>query len=114
MAKYHNRKTTLYGLTFDSQAEAARYCDLLLLQEAGEIYSLECQPTFLLLEGFTDCAGKREHAIKYTADFAYRENGRHVVEDVKSRATKKSRDWPLRRKLFKSKYPTIELREVMA
>lgn len=114
MAKYHNRKTTLHGLTFDSQAEAARYCDLLLLQEAGEIYSLECQPTFMLLEGFTDCTGKRERAIKYCADFRYIENGRVIVEDVKSKSTKGARDWPLRRKLFKVKYPEIELREVMA
>ena len=112
--KYHNRKTVVQGITFDSLAEANRYCELCILERIGEIIALECQPTFLLLPAFKDCTGKKERAITYKADFRYQQDGRWIVEDVKSKATAKSRDWSLRRKLFKHRFPTIELREVAA
>jgi len=44
-----------------------------------------------------------------TADFVYEENGKTVVEDVKGVRT---RDYILKRKLFKYNYPDIQFREV--
>lgn len=113
-SKYRAQKTIVDGVCFDSKTEARRYTDLLILQKAGIISDLKCQPSFVLLEGFKDITGKREQAIKYRADFQYFEDGRKVVEDVKSKATSKARDWSLRRKLFKHRFPEIELREVYA
>ena len=34
MNKYHNRKVTVNGITFDSQKEADRYLELMLLQKS--------------------------------------------------------------------------------
>ena len=113
-SKYRAQKTIVDGVCFDSKTEARRYTDLLILQQAGIISELKCQPAFVLLEGFKDITGKREQAIKYTADFEYFEDGRRIVEEIKSRATAKARDWSLRKRLFKSRYREIELRVVMA
>jgi reverse gyrase len=76
-SKYHNVKTTLDGLTFDSKAEAERYAFLKLLQRIGEISDLELQPVFRFeVKGIVVC--------KYIADFAYRDKrGCLIVEDVK-------------------------------
>jgi hypothetical protein len=46
--KYGATKTTIDGITFDSKKEAQRYCELRLLQKAGEITHLELQPAFRL------------------------------------------------------------------
>lgn len=46
MNKYHNRKVTVNGITFDSQKEADRYLELMLLLKAGEIDRLKLQPEF--------------------------------------------------------------------
>ena len=42
------------------------------------------------------------------ADFRYEENGKLVVEDVKGVRT---REYILKRKMFKYRYPEIEFRE---
>jgi hypothetical protein len=110
-SKYGNRKTVVDGIAFDSRAEARRYEELRLLEQAGLISGLQLQPRYILLEGFRDATGKPERAITYTGDFQYREGGRTVVEDVKGKATDV---YKLKRKLFKSRYPQIEFREVEA
>ena|ERR1043165_5656892 len=111
--KYRNTKCEASGIAFDSISERDRYLELVGMQQDGLIHHLECHPEFVLLEGFKDCEGKTERAIKYTADFRYTDSsGRVVVEDVKSKATAGSRDWSLRKKLFKSRYPDMALREV--
>jgi hypothetical protein len=80
--KYRNKKTVVGSLKFDSKAEAARYSELLLLQRAGVIRELKLQEEFTLI-------GKQdgERAVKYRADFTYREGVDLVVEDLKSKAT---------------------------
>jgi hypothetical protein len=107
--KYNAKKTMVDGFTFDSLAEAARYCELCLLQQAGEISDLELQPKFVLLDKFTDFEGKRRRGISYHADFRYVEvkNGQIVVEDVKGKETE---GFKLKLKLFLVKYDS-ELRE---
>ena len=89
--KYHNRKTVVDGITFDSQKEAARWCELNLLQKAGEIRELQRQVPFTLIPNQKDENGKViARAVKYVADFSYRDakTNKLVVEDVKSDATK--------------------------
>lgn len=69
--KYGNKKAVRNGITFDSQKEAARYDQLMLLVCAGEIRDLKLQPEFTLQEAFTTPLGERVRAIRYRADFSY-------------------------------------------
>lgn len=80
--KYHNIRTEIDGIQFDSKKEAQRYTELKYLQECGEITDLRLQVEFTLQEAFTDISGKRMRAIRYKADFTYRyPDGSFVVED---------------------------------
>lgn len=109
--KYHNRKITVDGKTFDSRKEYRRYNELVLLERAGKIKNLETQKEFVLIpaqyENFTRYGkkgqrlkdGRRciEKACFYKADFVYTENGETVVEDTKGFKTK---DYIIKRKLM--------------
>ena len=96
--KYHARKTTVYGRTFDSKREAEVYLMLREKQRLGKIKNLECQPTYTLLEGFRDNQGKPQKSITYTPDFLVEyDDGRREVIEVKG---VKTRDYLLRKKLF--------------
>lgn len=107
-SKYRNTPTervTASGavLHFDSQKEARRYDHLTLRQQAGEIHDLRLQVDFTLQEAYTDPEGRRVRAIRYRADFTYRErDGRLVVEDVKSKPTR-TREYLIKRKLMKER-----------
>ena len=79
-------------------------------QRAGEIEDLRLQVDFTLQEAYTDCNGKRVRAIRYKADFSYRENGKLTVEDVKSRATKTS-TYMIKKKMMKERFG-IDIQEV--
>jgi hypothetical protein len=101
-SKYKAKKTTIDGITFDSNAEARRYQQLKLLERAGEIQNLSLQPCFLLQEGFVNVyTNRKERAIEYVGDFMYSEGDRTVVEDVKGF---KTADYKIKRKLFLYKY----------
>lgn len=95
-SKYNNRKVTIGKDEFDSQKEAIRYFDLLVLQRIGKIHNLERQVRFELVpaQREPDIIGKRggvhkgrllEREVDYVADFVYidDETGEKVVEDVK-------------------------------
>jgi hypothetical protein len=105
--KYHNRKTTIDGITFDSKREAERYCELKLLQKAGKICRLSLQPKYLLLQSFKK-NGKTFREINYIADFAYHDIEKQimVVEDVKGVETEA---FKIKRKMFEAKYPEFNL-----
>ena len=107
MSKYYSVKTTIDGIPFDSKKEANRYCELKLLERAGEISGLELQPTFELQPKYK-INGRNVRSLTYRADFAYLEKGQRVVEDVKGFRTEVYR---LKKKLFEYKYG-IEIREV--
>jgi len=109
--KYNARAATVAGQRFDSQAEARRYGELVLLENAGAITGLEVHPRFELQPAFTDSSGKRWTAICYEADFSYTEDGAPVVEDVKGCETAAFR---LKRKLFLQRYPALTLRVIRA
>lgn len=81
--KYHRRKVTVDGITFDSVKEADRYGELQVLEKAGKISGLERQKRFVLIPAQRGDGKIVERACTYTADFCYWENGEHVVEDCK-------------------------------
>lgn len=111
--KYHNHKITVKGITYDSQKEYKRFCELSLLQKAGAITDLQRQVEFELIPAQYETyerygkTGKRlkdgkrcvERACVYVADFTYYENGKRVVEDTKSEITK-TKDYKIKRKLM--------------
>lgn len=107
--KYHNKKTTLDGITFDSQREANRYAELRMLERAGMIHELELQPRFEIVPT-VKWEGKTYRKREYVADFRYWEDGRHVVEDVKGY---RNALYLLKRQLFLSLYGKVcEFKEV--
>lgn len=117
--KYHNKKTyTSDGILHDSQHEATRWAELLLLQRAGKIRDLERQVRFELVPAYFEEVytgefyqrGARkgepkkervcvEKSVVYVADFAYIDNdtGEKVVEDAKGERTK---EYVIKRKLM--------------
>jgi len=105
--KYGAQPVELQGIHFDSTAEAQRYAELQLLAAAGAIHALRVQPRYELQPAFTAPTGETVRAITYKADFEYQEDGRTIVEDVKGVATPVFR---LKAKLFRYRYPELELR----
>jgi len=111
--RYPHRRVFYDGYWFDSEDERAQYKDLVFRQEAGEIADLTCHPAFVLQPAFRE-NGKSELAIRYTADFQYVERDRVVVEEVKSKHTRKDAAYNIRRRLFIFKYrDNVEFREVV-
>lgn len=107
------------GEVFDSQQEYRRFCELCLLAKAGKITDLQRQVKYELIpaqyeeydtgEKYTRGERKGQPKIKrvcveksvcYYADFVYYENGKKVVEDVKSSATEKKESYIIKRKLL--------------
>ena len=107
--KYGNRKTIVDGIKFDSKAEAERYKELRMMERAGNITDLKCQPKFQLIPTFVK-DGKTFRGITYIADFCYTQDGRTVVEDVKGYKTEV---YKLKRKLFEYYYSDLKLEEIM-
>lgn len=86
--KYHNKKTIIDGIKFDSKKEAARWCELKKLEEAGEISDLRRQIPFILINGEEGPDGRKLRPLKYVADFVYYDkNDNQVVEDSKGMKT---------------------------
>ena len=95
--KYHNRKVTRDGETFDSVKEYRRFCELRLLERAGAVTDLRRQVKFELIPAQRVDDKVVERACSYVADFTYMENGQQVVEDAKGMRTQEYR---LKRKLM--------------
>lgn len=100
--KFGNVPTVVDGIRFDSQAEARRYGELLILVRAGAITDLAVHPRYVLM----DCP----RPPVYVADFAYVEDGRQIVEDVKGGKATQTPVFRLKAKLFRERYPAMELR----
>ena len=115
-SKYYSIKTRASdGIVFDSTKEARRWEQLLLLQKAGKITSLQRQVTYELLPNqyetyeryskkgvrLKDGTKLVERKIEYVADFVYTdtETGENIVEDTKSIATR-TKDYIIKRKLM--------------
>lgn len=104
--KYHNTKTVLNGIKFDSKLEAERYAQLKILERAGVIRALELQPSFELLPSFKK-NGKTWRKTVYKADFRYilADGDRIIIEDVKGSTAVITDVFRLKQKLFEYKYP---------
>lgn len=78
--KYHNKRVTVDGITFDSVKEASRYQELQMLARAGEITGLSRQVRIEIVPK-TD----KHRARTYIADFVYfdKRQNKTVYEDVK-------------------------------
>ena len=83
MNKYNAKKATFNGLVFDSKHERDRYVELVLMEKAKLIQDLKTQVRFPLIP-----KSKYGREIVYVADFVYYEDGKMVVKDTKSPATK--------------------------
>lgn len=107
MNKYHNKKTTIDGILFDSKREGNYYTKLKLMKNAGLIWNLELQKKYILQASFT-FNGKKIREISYFADFVYEDkDGLHVV-DTKGYRTD---TYKLKKKLFIKKYG-IDIEEI--
>ena len=109
-AKYHNAPAERAGIRFDSQKEARRYDELMVMLRTGIISDLRLQPQFTLQESYVTETGERIRAIRYTADFSYKFGGKLVVEDVKSTATR-TKEYLRNRKFMRSKFG-IDIQEI--
>ena len=109
-SKYGAKKTSIDGIKFDSQKEANRYLDLLVLQKTGLIQDLHRQVRFELQPSYKK-NGKTVRPIYYVADFVYYDTfkGQKIVEDTKGYRTE---IYKLKKKLFEYKYPELEIKEV--
>lgn len=102
--KYGNRQIEYNGEKYDSVKEYRRHDELKLLERAGKITGLQRQVKFELVpkqceestevfkrgknKGLPKPGKMIEPAVSYWADFTYWQDGKYVVEDVKSPATK--------------------------
>lgn len=105
-SKYHSRKVTFDGVTYDSMKEYRRFCELQLMERAGEITDLQRQVVFQLIPAHYETVvvnGKKkrkcvERECCYKADFVYNKDGETIVEDVKGKRTK---EYIIKRKLMR-------------
>ena len=83
---------------FDSKKEADRFVELTLMEKGKYIQDLKTQVSFPLIP-----KSKYGREIVYVCDFAYYEDGKLVVEDVKSPITKTPL-YRLKKRLLAEKY----------
>lgn len=122
-SKYHSKKVTINGETFDSKKEAQRWCELRLLERAGKIRDLQRQVKFELLPAqYRTVATKKgqkrqcvERAVSYIADFVYKEqlvqDGEFCVTVVEDTKGFRTADYILKRKMMLY-FHDIRIREV--
>lgn len=111
-SKYRSKRVEFDGIKFDSQAEANYYAQLVYLQRAGHISKIELQPKFVLQTDGVSKDGKKIRSIVYRADFQITyQSGAQEVIDVKGHRTK---EYLLKIKMLRKKYPDINFREVNA
>lgn len=95
--KMGNTKLAVNGEMFDSKREYRRWCELKILERAGEISDLQRQVVYELIPRQTETYprygknGKRlkdgvrvlELPVRYIADFQYVQDGKTIAEDAK-------------------------------
>ena len=91
--KYGAQRVQVDGIYFDSKAEAARFNELKLMQNAGLITKLETHPVYgIYYNGYTICM------VELDFKYWHIKRGEYVYEDVKSKPTNTSTS-ALKRKL---------------
>ena len=86
--KYGAKKTQVGEVTFDSKKEAQRFMELQLLESAGEISNLRRQVKIDLMGQHRPLYTRTGRKMRYTADFAYVEDGIEVIEECKGHWTR--------------------------
>lgn len=110
--KYHNKKTFIDGIKFDSKLEAERYAQLKMMECAGVIRDLELQPEYELIPSFRK-NGKTWRRTVYKADFRYIScDDKTIIEDVKGSTAVITDVFRLKQKLFEYKYPELTIKIV--
>ena len=110
--KFNNIKTEKDGLKFDSKKEERRYTTLKAMERNGIIQDLKMQvPLVLAPKVRFSNESRAKPELRYVADFVYMQNGKQVVEDVKSIATRKNDTYRIKRHLMMSVHG-IEITEV--
>ena len=116
--KYKNVKTTINGISFSSKMEAKVYEVLLSLKEKNIISNLILQPKFVLNESFRriyyDSRKEKINTnqireITYISDFSFIYKEKNFILEVKGMMDQK---YPIKKKLFLSKYPEILFLEI--
>ena len=112
MLKYRNKTFANRFGKWDSKKEYQRYLLLMDRLKRGEIADLHRQVKFVLIPAQykTEIVPLKtktkevrrcvEKECAYFADFSYTEQGRLVVEDVKSEITRKNSEYIIKRKLM--------------
>lgn len=109
-SKYHAKKVSIQGETFDSKREARRFLELQMMEKAGRISGLQRQKKFVLVPAQyePDTTGPRggrikgkllEREVAYYADFVYwdKDAKEFVIEDTKGVRTP---EYIIKRKLM--------------
>ena len=97
----------------DSLSEAKLCDELHEMLERNEIEDLLVWPQFWFVINGRQVKHENGRRVGYLADFQYTLNGQEIVEDVKpSNKAADSRDWPIRKAIFRALFPTYELREI--
>ncbi len=110
--KFNAVKIEKDGMKFDSVKEYKRYIELTALMQRGEISELKCQVKFVLAPKVKLEGEKRaKPELRYFADFTYIENGKFIVEDVKSPGTRNLPSYRNKKHLMKTVHD-IDIREV--
>ena len=104
-SKFNNRKVEIDGYKFDSVKESKRYLLLRYRLALGEINDLRIHPRIPLIVN-----GKK--IGHYVGDFQYLENGKLILEDVKTEATKTA-VYQLKKKILLAQSRPIKITEVM-
>lgn len=113
MTKWRAKKAYCkMGHKHDSASEAKRCDELHLMLSAGEIDDLIVWPQYWFVINNRQVKHDNGRRLGVKLDFAYSQGGNEIAEDVKGSKSVDSRDWPIRKALFKALFPTIELREI--
>lgn len=116
--KYGAAKVEYKGILFDSRYERDRYIYLCHLQKQGKISGLRLQQRFRIIKKVIKLVPTQlktkvrwdekviEKEASYHCDFLYKENGKIIVEEFKSKMTAELPDYILRRKLMVNKIYT--------
>jgi len=99
-AKYGNVRTPTDAGMADSKVEAARWAELRMLERAGVITGLRFHPRYVLPGG-----------VVYEGDSEYVDADRQLVcEDVKGKTAPLTSAFKIKARLFRERYPDIQLR----
>lgn len=100
------------GHKHDSISEARRCDELHDMQKLGYIDDLIVWPQFWFVINGRQVKHDNGRRLGVKLDFGYTLKGNDIVEDVKGSKATDSRDWPIRKAVFRALFPTIELREI--